>query len=99
MQRHRDELWLEWREDAESMWAEVFGVCPKTKKVYPGDTLIVFERGFGTWHSKTTKKEFKNSRSVKKWVEAIFDACDKQPNEFRNRHRFYDKLFFPKNKT
>lgn len=78
-------IWLEWKEDAESIWAEVYGKHPETKVLYPGDTLIVFDRIFGMWCCREFKsEEFRNARSAKKWVAALFEMADRDPNTFRN---------------
>jgi hypothetical protein len=82
-------VWLEWREDAESIWAEVYGTHPVTGSVYPGDTLITFDRIFGMWCCREFKsQEFRNSRGLKKWVGKLFDMCDQNPNKFRNHSKF-----------
>jgi len=85
------DLWLEWKDDEDSMWAEVYGVCPKHGTVYAGDTLIVFQRAFGVWYSGETKHEFKNTKSMRKWVEELFVACGRLPNEFRNRKAYWER--------
>lgn len=78
-------VWIEWREDAESMWAEVYGTHPDTGSVYPGDNLITFDRIFGMWYCREFKsEEFRNSRGLKKWVTQLFVMCNHDPNKFRN---------------
>lgn len=91
-QQEDESIWLEWREDAESTWAEVYGVCDETGAVYPGDMLILFTRAFGVWYSADTPREFKNARSMKSWVTKLFNLCGKKPNEFRNNRKFYERI-------
>lgn len=91
---HTDEIWLEWREDAESMWVEVYGKHPQTNMLYPGDNLVTFDRIFGMWCCREFQaEEFRNSRSMKKWVSKLFEMCNYDPNVFRNHSKeFRDEI-------
>ena len=88
MQIGDEVVWIEWKEDAETLWAEVYGVHPITEKIYAGDTLVVFDRIFGKWYCREFRgQEFTNSRSAKNWTKKLLEACEHDVYRTRNHSK------------